>query len=417
MRSLAITGFVFLFAHVVALGQYTGGPDDGATASVLHNTRLDGIITDIVYAGGEGDGHARKAHEAFLNAAMPSGMYAGGFDDGAGYGLADQFLDDSVTTGLFTGGTGDGHDNATMQGYFDQPIGDIYAGGPGDGFAEDYLQDWMNPTTTAIFAGGDGDGHDRAAYQNYLDLGEATLFAGGFDDGFDAHAQLLSLPAILCNSNNRTYVDISIQGPTNGGSWQQAFPSLHLAMINAENCPVDEIWVREGIYRTTTLSSRAVSYTPPGGVSIYGGFNGTEITLNQRDWEAYLTILSGEIGDLNSSSDNAYHVLDYSNTQGTSLLDGFIVEEGNATQQNPDKGRGAGVYNQAAVETQDIHLSNLTIRDCSAIQEGSALYQEGTSATITLKNIHILNNTSPLGRAIFNSDGAKLVVGEGVVVE
>lgn len=47
----------------------------------------------------------------------------------------------------------------------------------------------------------------------------------------------------------------------------------------------------------------------PGQVNVYGGFNETESSLGFRNPELNETIISGNIGDLNSSEDNANRLL------------------------------------------------------------------------------------------------------------
>ena len=73
---------------------------------------------------------------------------------------------------------------------------------------------------------------------------------------------------------------------------------------------------------------------------IYGGFAGTETARNQRDWAANLTTLSVGIGALNGSSDISYDVVTGSAVDGRSVLDGFLITDGNAL-----KGGGGGIYN------------------------------------------------------------------------
>ena len=45
------------------------------------------------------------------------------------------------------------------------------------------------------------------------------------------------------------------------------------------------------------------------GVSLYGGFRGDELSLSARDALAHATVLSGEVGDANTTADNVYHVV------------------------------------------------------------------------------------------------------------
>lgn len=64
------------------------------------------------------------------------------------------------------------------------------------------------------------------------------------------------------------------------------------------------------------------------GVSIYGGFAGTENILSQRDWNSNSTILSGDIGTINNITDNSNHVVSNLNLDNTAVLDGFVVRDG-----------------------------------------------------------------------------------------
>ena len=78
---------------------------------------------------------------------------------------------------------------------------------------------------------------------------------------------------------------------------------------------------------------RSGSFVLPQGVSVIGGFAGNETELDQRDLSENPTILSGNIGSETHSADNSHHVLVPLND---SLLDGFIIEDGNATENFND---------------------------------------------------------------------------------
>ncbi len=69
-----------------------------------------------------------------------------------------------------------------------------------------------------------------------------------------------------------------------GSTWATAFTSIQSALDASQ--PGDEVWVAAGSYLET------VQLTP--GVGLYGGFTGSEIVREQRDWTLNVTTLDGE---------------------------------------------------------------------------------------------------------------------------
>jgi predicted outer membrane repeat protein len=126
------------------------------------------------------------------------------------------------------------------------------------------------------------------------------------------------------------YVDNNITD----GYWQDAYPSLQQALTASQSG--DEIWVAQGTY--TPGVARDASFVLKAGVKLYGGFFGGEVSLNDRDLHSNKTILSGEIGDPGSLTDNSAHILYYSGPldSGT-LIDGFVIRDAYA-----DDGSGGG---------------------------------------------------------------------------
>ncbi len=104
------------------------------------------------------------------------------------------------------------------------------------------------------------------------------------------------------------YVDIDATGSNNGASWADAYVSLTNALAKSTG----EFWVAEGTYYTPTSSGTDIKTN-----QLYGGFNGTEASLSQRNWTAYPTILDG--GGSN-------RVLQKT-VAGTAILDGFTVQK------------------------------------------------------------------------------------------
>ncbi len=89
-------------------------------------------------------------------------------------------------------------------------------------------------------------------------------------------------------------------GANNGSSWSDAFTSLQSALDIAQ--AGDQIWVAQGVYtpsqRTEEDDPRSATFKLVDGVAMYGGFAGTpgqEGDLTLRDWQAYATVLSGDI--------------------------------------------------------------------------------------------------------------------------
>jgi hypothetical protein len=58
--------------------------------------------------------------------------------------------------------------------------------------------------------------------------------------------------------------------------------------------------------RPNQTSTRTISFVMKNGVDIFGGFNGTETSITERDIVANPTYLSGDIGAQGDNTDNTY---------------------------------------------------------------------------------------------------------------
>lgn len=189
-----------------------------------------------------------------------------------------------------------------------------------------------------------------------------------------------------------------------GVSWTEAISSLTEAIDLAK--PGDQIWVAKGIYKPS-VDDQKVSFVLKTGVEIYGGFIGEETSLDQRDWKGYPTILSGDLldndnGEINSydpsRQDNSYHVVVSSSTDESAILDGFIIESGNANGGGLGY-LGAGIY---------LVKSDAQILRCT-IQKNTALFGAGiynTKGNASFDECVFTNNWAEfLGGGLYNYFG------------
>ncbi|UPT69849.1 MAG: hypothetical protein M0D53_11980 [Flavobacterium sp. JAD_PAG50586_2] len=230
------------------------------------------------------------------------------------------------------------------------------------------------------------------------------------------------------------YVDAT--KPDNSGvgtSWSTAKRDLQIAINTAASG--DVIWVKSGTYypthdpfgSTTPANNRDKTFTLKNGVKVYGGFSGTETQLNQRNWETNLTTLSGDLGVLNTLTDNAYHVVITVNLSSATLLDCVTITKGYATAPNPsaitvntrviDRYKGGGVYNSNSATT----FTNVSIKgnsaDCTNSDDdawGAGIVNDICSSTFT--NCIIDGNSFLIGGASFGVFGAGMMINGGACV-
>ncbi|WP_143592003.1 hypothetical protein [Tenacibaculum holothuriorum] len=187
------------------------------------------------------------------------------------------------------------------------------------------------------------------------------------------------------------YVNPDATGDNSGTSWENAFIDLQIA-INSIN-ENDILYVKSATYHPSHLilsnDERSKTFFINKNIKIYGGFNGTETSLSQRNIETNPTILSGDFNDNDTDTDgngindfgrdeNAYSVVFTHNLSNSAVLDGFRIINGNA---NVDKSY-----------TFDGH----TLRT----KNGAGMYN--ISSNITLKNLQFINNSASIGGAMFN---------------
>jgi predicted outer membrane repeat protein len=204
-----------------------------------------------------------------------------------------------------------------------------------------------------------------------IDSGLPFLDLDGEDRSFDIAVDL-GCYEVQLDFPDKIFVDQSATGSNNGSSWANAYTELRNALNNA--CAYTEVWVAAGTYKPTGGSDRTEYFVIPTGMKIYGGFAGGETFLWQQDYFANVTILSGEIGNQGTTSDNSYHVVVSSSTSDNTLIDGFVIRDGFADQGGNTY--GGGIYGAFS----DIRVVHCYIQnnECSGSGGGCAFVGSGT---------------------------------------
>src|SRR5690625_1458229 len=284
------------------------------------------------------------------------------------------------------------------------------------------------------------------------------------DHGWTIAGDELGCASIIPSPANILYVNQNVDQDVadytgSGDSWDNAIPELADALQWAREHVENHLWdfydplmifVARGTYLpkyspedgitdpANPTDHRDKTFLLVKNVQLYGGFAGTESDLEDRDWEAHETILSGDLGTPNDDSDNAYHVVVSTGDAGKALLDGFVVQDGNANVletipvdglTNIERYAGGGIHfsqsspaltnitlrNNNAHDGGGIHhylsssiLTNVTIENNTVANNGGGIHHSSSSPILI--NVKIGNNTATNGGGIFNWDSSSPVL-------
>ncbi|MBN2342260.1 MAG: hypothetical protein JXX29_06895 [Deltaproteobacteria bacterium] len=178
---------------------------------------------------------------------------------------------------------------------------------------------------------------------------------------------------ILSPVTCRYYVTPTGDDTNDGRSWGNAFATIQKAIDAASTSVCSNVWVAAGTYTPGITSTD--SFELKGAVTLFGGFNGTEWQLDQRNINTNETILSGDINGDDSAlpsmagrNENSYHVV-RNLADAAAAIDGFVIESGNA--QTEDHTYGGGIYME---RDSQLSVVNCELRQNVAEASGSAIF-------------------------------------------
>jgi hypothetical protein len=238
------------------------------------------------------------------------------------------------------------------------------------------------------------------------------------------------LPACPPSGTQRLYVQQDASGANSGLDWSDALPTLQdaLWLADPENCAataVAQIWVAAGVYYPDEGAGqqdndRDSSFQLRSGLALYGGFAGTpgtEDDFDSRDWEANVTVLSGDIDqdDVNLEGsqivkgagfirgNNAYHVVTGSGADASAILDGFTITAGKTPSgEMCPAACGGGMLNVAGAPT----LANLSFQGNSASGGAGGGMANWGGSSPTLTNVTFGGNSAGSGGGVYNDNSS-----------
>lgn len=202
------------------------------------------------------------------------------------------------------------------------------------------------------------------------------------------------------------YVKKPAFGNFSGSSWANAFIDLQFALTATTCNDLFEVYVaKSNAAYKPDASNTAISFTIPSGMRIYGGFAGTEKSINQRNMalihSTNKTTLSGDLNGNDTQfnfttnrGDNSFYPVNI--TGNNVVFDGFTVSGSiNSGAGIRTEGTNATIKNSRIIDNINNGLyifgGNATIANCSIMgNKSSGIFNSNSTASI--KECLIANN-------------------------
>ncbi len=236
----------------------------------------------------------------------------------------------------------------------------------------------------------------------------------------------LTTSIFLLAIGTHAQIFVTPDGVGDGSSWTNAYNDIQTAIDAASSG--DEIWIKEGTYLPTSSTDRSMSFTLQSGVKLYGGFAGTETSIDQRvlsdidangtidKWEfANPTILSGDLLQDATNTNNSYHIVMIPDgVTSTTLLNGFTIADGYNDQIDAQTDGKSGSFASGIVALGGT-IEQCVFKDCSLsstnLSYGAAMYVSGTTVSETYISDCSNMALAPQGGGIYLTSSSTFING------
>lgn len=201
-------------------------------------------------------------------------------------------------------------------------------------------------------------------------------------------------------SKAQIFVAGDATGANDGTSWTDAYLSLQDAITEANTISTGvEIWIKMGTY--SRMSSRLIPFTIDGfgNIEIYGGFDGTESILSDRDVNQNQTIISGELGSTNNTDNYNQAFLINS---ADNLIDGVFITDFN---NNQSATQNRGIIHVSS--SSSLTISNCTFYGNTAMNNNGNVFNSGGNL---IMNSNSFNENSATGVGQINSSSHSEII-------
>lgn len=187
------------------------------------------------------------------------------------------------------------------------------------------------------------------------------------------------------NLSKTYFVNASAIGTNTGNSWENAYTNLQSAV---KNTCADTIKIAEGVYKSSVVDRDSV-FDVTRNITFLGSYDTYNPIDSNRNPDIHPTIISGDIGNINDSTDNSFGLMKASYIDSL-IVDGIVFRDAN---------KNVDIASKNEVSFNTSYVQKLKIFNCRFYKNlnnnnGGALY------LATIKDFDIRNT-------VFNQNKAK----------